>query len=222
MMNREDIFAAMRKAATNEFAEIPAEKEIEYEFSEKFNLKMEKLLNKVEYNSKHILSRAKRNFVALTAAIIILLAGLLSVSAVRESLLEFLVNVQDTFAEFTFGGETTKQIDYVYSLSEIPEGFVLTEQRVDFDMCVTRYENPSTNESISFRQIISDGTDTSVDRETGEYEKIWFGNTEVYLYKSNIENISFALWVQNGYYMELVFRGKNSSERIVELLNTIS
>ncbi|MBP3446475.1 MAG: DUF4367 domain-containing protein [Clostridia bacterium] len=223
MISREDVFVAFREVASSDFVSVPSEAEIEYEFSDRFYIKMNKLIRDVEYNNKHLVSKGKRNVIAFVAAVIILLTGLMSVSAVRESLLEFFVNIQKTFAEFTFGGETTKQIDYVYSFLELPEGFVLTNEEVDLDMSVyRRYYNTDTEESIVLMQNTTDGMHMSVDRENGAYEKILLEDTEIYLYENNLQNSIFAQWIQDGYYMLLDYQGKESQEWFLNLIKTIS
>ena len=132
-MTREEAFEVFRFYASKECEDVPVdESEIEYEFSEEFNRKMEKLLRRVAYDRTHAVSWAARKVIAVAAAIIFALAGMMSVSAIREPVVEFFYNIYEEFMEIFFEGDTTEKITYVYSLSEIPEGFVET-QRFSFD-----------------------------------------------------------------------------------------
>ena len=77
-MTRTEVLNAFREVASEEFIHIPGEKDIEYEFSKKFNKNMRKLLKKVEsnitYNStilfKSILTVAAAFAIVLTAVVL--------------------------------------------------------------------------------------------------------------------------------------------------------
>lgn len=98
-MTRCEAKKAFRESASEEFLHIPAENEIEHEFSEKFNRKMKKLLREVEYNGTHYLSKPQKRVLALIAVTVMIFAGLTSVGAVREAVVEF---VAETFDKGVF------------------------------------------------------------------------------------------------------------------------
>lgn len=88
-MTRCEAEKAFRESASEEFLHIPAENEIEHEFSEKFNRKMKKLLREVEYNGTHFLSKPQKRVLALVAVIIMLFAGIMSIGNIRKAVVEF-------------------------------------------------------------------------------------------------------------------------------------
>lgn len=110
-MTRCEAEKAFRESASEEFHHIPAENEIEHEFSERFNRKMKKLLREVEYNGTHYLSKSQKRVLALIAVTVMIFAGLTSVGAVREAVVEFVAETFDNgiFCEFEGGTAETSR-----------------------------------------------------------------------------------------------------------------
>lgn len=107
-MTRCEAEKAFRESASEEFLHIPAENEIEHEFSEKFNRKMKKLLRKVEYNGTHYLSKPQKRVLALIAVTVMIFAGLTSIGAVREAVVEFVTETFDNGAFYDFDADTAE------------------------------------------------------------------------------------------------------------------
>ena len=92
-MTKTEVLNAFREVASEEFIHIPNEEDIEYEFSEKFNKKMKKLLRKAEHKDIHRSAKISKKIIAVAAAIVIILAGLMSVSAIREPVVNFVLEM---------------------------------------------------------------------------------------------------------------------------------
>ena len=119
---------ALIEAENKEISKLKGEDEIEWEFSEKFENSMNKLIRK---NNRIRLSTRRTVRRGLLAAIIALIAafsGLMSVSATREPIVNFIMN--------KFGGTTEikasesyipthKTIENNYIITDIPEGYAL-------------------------------------------------------------------------------------------------
>lgn len=90
-MTREEIFDAFRKAASEEFECIPDEKSIDYNFSKTFDKKIESVFHHFENGGKHPISKLSKMIIAVAAAVVLILAGLMSVSAIREPVVNYIV-----------------------------------------------------------------------------------------------------------------------------------
>lgn len=74
-MTKTDVISAFREVASEEFAHIPNEENIEYEFSERFNKKMEMLLKKVESNITYNTPKLFKSILAVAAAFAIVITA---------------------------------------------------------------------------------------------------------------------------------------------------
>ncbi len=146
-MTKDEFCEALRYYASKEFEDIPSnDSEIDFEFSDKFNKKMEKLLKRVSYDRTHIVSWTRRKVIMVAATIILVLAGMMSVVAIREPIVGFIYNVYEEFTEIFFDDDTIDKITYRYSLCEIPEGFVETHQINNKNVNIVEYENVNNND----------------------------------------------------------------------------
>lgn len=106
-MTRSEFNETFRSVISEEFADIPPESEIQYEFSKEFLDKMQKLINGTEDDTykaqkKHRSSLTVKRIVALAAALIVLFTGAMSVGAVREPVVNFIVRLMRDSKEFCF------------------------------------------------------------------------------------------------------------------------
>ncbi len=221
-MTREEAFEVFRFYASKEFEDVPVdESEIEYEFSEEFNRKMEKLLRRVAYDRTHAVSWAARKVIAVAAAIIFALAGMMSVSAIREPVVEFFYNIYEEFMEIFFEGDTTEKITYVYSLSEIPEGFVETTIVSEEYVNIIKYKNMKNGDVIELKQSITEDAPFVVDNEQGDIEKFEIDGNEIIVYSSNQGYAHYAFWIKDSYSFKLMYSGKTTVEEILKLIEKV-
>ncbi|MBQ2775610.1 MAG: hypothetical protein IJF40_06975 [Clostridia bacterium] len=101
-MTRDEAKKAFREVTSEEFADIPNEDEIEYEFSDEFNKKMESYFERVEYDSTHSFSKTKGTVLTIIAVAIILISVLMSISSVRESVVDFFAEKIDSLSAAIF------------------------------------------------------------------------------------------------------------------------
>ncbi len=100
-MTRTEVLNAFREVASEEFANIPNEEDIEYEFSERFNKKMEKLLNKAEHNGIYGSAGLSKSILAIAAAFaIILTAVVLFTKGSNKPIIEPVTDIKDYTAHF--------------------------------------------------------------------------------------------------------------------------
>jgi hypothetical protein len=220
-MTRAEVINAFREVASEEFIHIPNEEDIKYEFSEKFNKKMKKLLRKAEHKDIHRSSKISKRIIAVAAAIVIILAGLMSVSAIREPIVKYVIELFDNSMDFNFEGDTSKIIEYEYGFSEIPKGFKLVNKTSDEGVVYSEYENVETGEIIILDQSITDGSWRSVDTEHGTITTEIIDNTEVYIYENENEDYIHANWIKETYSFLLVYYGDIEKDDFIELIKLI-
>ena len=222
-MTREEAFEVFRFYASKEFEDVPVdESEIEYEFSEEFNRKMEKLLRRVTYDCTHAVSWAARKVIAVAAAIIFALAGMMSVSALREPVVEFFYNIYEEFMEIFFEGDTTEKITYVYSLSEIPEGFVEIPIVSDDFINTIRYENKEKGSIFELTQSVTNGISFNLDNENGYVQNCKIDGKEINVYIGNSNDFYLAFWIDDSYSFKLSCLGIDSIEEVLNIIKGIN
>lgn len=221
-VSKEEFFDILREYASKEFEHIPkSDDEIDYEFSEEFEKKMEKLIDSIGNNKKPRKLNHRKTIAILIAAIIIAFAGAMSVSAIREPIVEFIYKVYDGFTDLLFEGDTTDKLSYIYSLSEIPEGFVETEQLITDGVIYVKYENEQSQKIIEFRQNITEDISVSLDNEHGRVETFQINGQKINVYISDYGNYYYVFWNVDYYYMELIYHGTTTIDEILNLIKSI-
>lgn len=223
-MTRSEFNEMFRVVISEEFADIPPESEIQYEFSKEFLDKMQKLINGTEDDThktqkKH--SVAIKRIVALAAALIVLFAGIMSVGAVREPVVNFIVKTYEGFKRVLFSGDSLTEIDHVYAFAEVPEGFVETRRISNKEMNLVRYENDETGAVIELSQSITTDYSFSLDSENGEIRAFNVDGKEIKIYCADSQAVFIAFWIEDTYSMELIYSGETDTDELLRLINTI-
>lgn len=119
---------ALIEAESKEISKLKGEDEIEWEFSEKFENSMNRLIRKNNHIRLSTRRTVRRGLLAAIIALIAAFSGLMSVSAIREPIVNYIMN--------KFGGTTEikasesyipthKTIEKNYIITDIPEGYAL-------------------------------------------------------------------------------------------------
>lgn len=225
-MTRSEFNETFRSVISEEFADIPPESEIQYEFSKEFLDKMQKLINGTEDDThkaqkKQWSSVAIKRIVALAAALIVLFAGIMSVGAVREPVVNFIFKTYEGFKRVLFSGDSLTEIDHVYAFAEVPEGFVETQRISNKEMNLVRYENRETGAVIRISQSITTDYSFSLSSENGEIKTFNTDGKEVKIYCAESETLYSAFWIEDTYIMELTYSGETDTDELLRLINTI-
>ena len=187
---------------------------------------MQKLINGTEDDThkeqkKHRSSVAIKRIVALAAALIVLFAGIMSVGAVREPVVNFIVKTYEGFKRILFSGDSLAEIDHVYAFAEVPEGFVETQRISNKEMNLVRYENRETGAVIELSQSITTDYSFSFDSENGEIRAFNVDGKEIKIYCAESQAVFIALWIEDTYSMELIYSGETDTDELLRLINTI-
>lgn len=220
-MTRAEVINAFREVASEEFIHIPNEEDIKYVFSEKFNKKMKKLLRKAEHKDIHRSAKISKRIIAVAAAIVIILAGLMSVSAIREPVVNFVLEFFEDHIDFGFSGDVSQEIEYEYGFSEIPKGFDLVNKISDYDIKYTKFKNEKSGDELILKQTITDQKSISVDNEHGISTTNFINGMEVYIYEHENGDYIQANWIKESYSMFLVYYGDIEKDDFIELIKLI-
>jgi len=190
-----------------------------YEFSEKFEKKMSKLIAKNDRLSFNTRVRISRALIAALIALLVLFTGLMSVSASRQKIIEFFEKIYNQYTEVSTSEQSVinvpEKIEIEYTISDIPEGFILTNYESSEAGVFAVWENDK-KEQIVFEQNVLPISNT-IDNEH-YYEKTEVNGHPAYLYGINNQQfISFS----NGEYWFNVMVPSRYQDKLIELATNI-
>ncbi len=159
MLNKEYdliIKKSLEKYLEAEFSDVPNEDEIDYEFSNTFNKKMEKIINRLEHPYWYFVNTTARKVAVIVVCIILIVTSLLSVTAVREKIVEFFYEVFDTHTAITLEDDEDFKdiIDTQYTIATIPNEYINVSEFKD-DMTFNLVWENSNKQTIIFFQKLS-------------------------------------------------------------------
>lgn len=225
-MTRSEFNMAFNTVIAEEFADIPDESEIEVEFSDEFNRKMQELIDSIGANDgqKPKSSRKSRlnikGLIALAAALALLLAGLVSVNAAENPIVNFIVKTYEDFKEILFAGDGAAEIDHVYAFTEVPEGFTETERVLNDDMSFVQYENSETGAVIELSQTTINDSSFVLDYENGDIKTLYLPDKKVKVYDGD-SGTYCAFWLEDTYNIKFTYLGSAKSEDLIKMINMV-
>lgn len=145
---------------------LPKEDEIDYEFSDIFNKKMKKLINKDNRSNflNNFSKYSKRILVVVIAFIISIFTLTMSVEAFRNEFIDFIKNVYDKFTIYQFRTNDSEYIkESKFKLPHyLPSRFKEIDRREDDDNIVIDYSNDDSYITYSVFKL----TDTNIYLDT--------------------------------------------------------
>jgi hypothetical protein len=212
---------AVVRADIRELEAMPADHEIEHEFSKRFERRMGKLIRRGKTGSPvGAIAFLRRHMVAFVAAIIILFASAMSVSAVRAAVFEFITEVYEKFTHIFFN-ESRSSSDsagefIVRRPSFIPEGFELVSEKTAGPVLLV-YEKGT--DYISYSQQRLEDVSMDINTEGAELEELEFnGHPAKYYSNQGVQNL---LWYDDEYlYMVSSTLDRDAVFRIAESVET--
>ena len=209
-----------REVISSEFLHIPKnEDEIDFEFSERFNKRMTKLINSQKKAYYKLINTAAKRVAIIFVLILTMFTAAFSVKAIREPIIKFVKQIYETFVHYSVDGDTVDKITKEYSLTYVPEGFKQTDIVRDENFVITTYEN-SLGNTIEFLQITTKFySGHFVDNETGD------------IYSEKVDGISVefkewndsknAVWLKHGYVFTLDCYGEIGLNEIKEMIASL-
>lgn len=200
-MNKADFFNALREAACEEFADVPREN-LNYIFSFRFETAMEKLIKNERRPSWHFVNTARKRILIAVTILSALLATACTVPAIREPLVTFFVEMQETFYHISVQGEVSRKIEQEYLPAEIPQGFSEKYIIKEPAAIIRRYQNRD-GEYFEFMQSASNGANIYYDVKNARQQDVIINSRKVNLYSNEL--YIKALWAQDGYVFMITY-----------------
>lgn len=193
---------ALLKAERKEverFKNLPCE---DVTFSEEFENSIEKLAKKRKSFAWQATKTVPRRIAVALIAAIITFCLMMSISAVRETVVNFFVNVYDEsisiFVKGDKSGNIPDRIEEPLLPSHIPEGYTLNESKNFECMAVSVWLNENGNHFILQQDILSEDHLIHIDNENRDYQTEQLGN--VTLYYSSEKGTYIIMW-STEYYL---------------------
>lgn len=220
MGNRKELFIkAFLEAERIDYSNLKREEEIEWDFSEKFEKSMNKLIKKNNHIQLSTRRNIRKGLLAAIVAIIVTFTGLMSVSATRTPFIEFVKKIFPQFNEITLSEESTPPVNKIeteYTLTNLPDGFEMTEYQKDDLVVMSKWENQIGEEIVLFQEIID--SNLSIDSEHSHKEIVINGYSA---YLNQYELNSSLKWT-DGYYWFTLNVPNNLHNEIITLAENIS
>lgn len=139
MEKRKELFVkAFLEAEAIDNSKVINEEDLEWVFSENFEKSMNKLIQKNRKIKLSTRRNIRRGFLAAIIAIIVLLTGVLSISATRTPFIEFVKRIFPQFNEISLSDDSNlpvNKIEEEYTLGWLPDGYTLvTYQRDEYSV----------------------------------------------------------------------------------------
>lgn len=193
---------ALIEAESKEISKLKGEDEIEWEFSEKFENSMNKLIKKNNHIRLSTRRTVRRGLLAAIIALIAVFSGLMSVSATREPIVNFVKRVFSDHNEMTMSRNSVLPVDRIeteYTLYDLPEEYELTTYEKDEIGVFSRWKSSVDNSEIVFSQDIL-LVNMSIDNEHNYRETVVNGYTA---YLNQYEFNTSLTWTDGTYLFTL-------------------
>lgn len=222
-LNENNLKEAVRLYAQKMADSFPDEGEVsDVVFSDGFERKMNRIIKQRKKPFFKIFNTAAKRAACAAAVFIVILSLSLSVKAVREPFLKLLQKVFYNHIELEFEGDRKDYIAEIYAVTEIPEGYTLTDETTDVIMVDRIYEKEEGT-LFSYTQYATENVMANIDNEHSKHYKKTVDDTELYIADFEEDNMKIVYWVQDGYLFNLTFYGRLSDDEIIPIIrsNTI-
>ena len=191
----------------------------EYSPTDRFKLALNKALKSRGFDPFYTFFAIKRRrALAIIAAVAAALALTMSVGAIRERVVNFFIEIFDTYAVIT----TDKNPDYPktikeqYAPSYIPEGFVLNNTSEHSLIFCIEWKN-NNDQYIFFKQITKNSK-MNINATRVEEISIFKENDGISWKSSGLRSVSFET---NGYYFVIDVDSAVSEDEIIKIAKSI-
>lgn len=217
--NKELFIKAFMEAERIKYADYQNEDDFDVEFSEKFKQKMQKLISKDNRIKMPTRRRITRALLAAIIAVIVMFSGLMSVSATRTKIIEFVETVKSHYVNVELSDESqpaVETIETAYTLTNLPEGYKQTSYQQDENLVFAVWSNDDNGEIVFFQNIVD--TNFNIDNEHN-YQKIVMDDKVLYFSNSNSD--SSIIW-HDEFYIYQINSDALDKDELIELSKNIS
>ena len=218
-----DLREAFREAACREFAAVPAEHELTYRFSHRFERKMNRMLRATTYGYWPLVNTAAKRVLVAAALVLLLLSTVMAIRPVRQRVIRFFVEVYEEYFEIRFGENEKDDLDPTpqpmvrYTLTALPDGYEEV-QFMEFDSLFwTKWENENGQMIVLQQEPVTN--EIKADSEAQNWELMTLEGLTI-RHQYNEENHSF-IWEQHGYAFVLFFHKELSIDAIAIIIKSL-
>lgn len=219
--NDNNLKEAMHLYAEKMDNEFPADEDVaNVKFSDEFEQKMDMLVQRRKRPFLHIFNTTAKRVASVAVVFVLLISVTLSVSAIREPVLEMFQKIFNDHVEIKLEGDTTDYIAKIYAITEIPEGYTLTDEMINTVRVHRDYDNED-GVSFSYTQI-STANDpmNDIDNERSNHYKKKVDNLELYIADFEEDNMKVVYWAQDGYLFHLTFYSRPTDDEIITMIKS--
>ncbi len=223
-MTKEDFRQLLRKAASEEFADVPDEREIVCEFSDSFCRKCDRLIAKQKKLTWRMFNTACKRAAVIAAAAILLLMTACSMEPVREVFVTMVNELTDKGNIYTVEGTSQDELDeiaYRYTLTQIPVGFRQSFVYDSDEVSQITYKKDQKESLMLMQMLIKAGSKKSfeVGEAYGEGTTVKVGDRSVQLYQSDFGRA--AIWAEDVYMFWMTYNGEISERDFKSLILSV-
>ena len=219
-LSSEEVRRAFREVALREYADVPPAEEIDHVFSPRFLSFMAKLIQEEKRGSWRLLSRQRRRVLVVAAILVLSLLLVACTPTWREAVTQLIVTVYEQFANYRADDNGRKEIETIYGLDQVPEGFEFASQTQHGPHYVETFYQNSQEKELILEQHIPGGLWGSMDTENGDFAVVTYGDTSALLYSSNSR--STATWSYDGYIFQISCFVPLSHDELITLVSSLS
>ena len=217
--SRELFIKAFIESERRKNASQPCKDESEWAFSRKFEKSMNKLIQKNKRIQLSTRKTVKKSLLAAIITIMVLFTGLMSVSAIRKPIIEFVKRIFPQFNEITLSENSIPYVETIqteYTLTNLPEGYEISDYQKSSNRIFVIWTNED-GEEIAFLQTCID-SNSAIDNEH-TYREIEINGLNAYLTE---DEYGAALRWSDGYYCFTITVPTSIKNDIIKLQENIS
>ena len=212
---------ALLEEDLREMAIIDALPDEEFVFSEKYKKEMQKLLIKHKKYTRNANRFIPKRLVGVLAAILITLTLMMSISAIREPVIKFIVNVYENFISIFVedeGAKPPQEIEHICLPTDGIQGYSIQSSYNQGKISSTVWINEN-NEVIFLEQsILENNYQAFLDNESTYYKTTIVDIYEIFYIE---KNSSFGVVWSNGEYMfKMLFPNTIEFEEIEDIIRS--
>ena len=195
--------------------------EIEIGYSKRYKRNIERLFSGKTKNHPKFFNTVGKRIAACVAAAVIAFSGTMSISAIREPVIEFFTNMYEKFVEIFFDGENVSgaptEIETVYTLGYVPDGYELEKKERVGASVKTIFTNGEDNIVLSQYPLTNDLT---FDNENSNFQIIAMSDFEVAVIEKN--KIRLFYWSNEKYAFNLTVPKELGNDECIEIIESLT
>ena len=203
-MTKVELMNVFRDAASAEFSACsPYESDYSYEFSERFERRMDRLVKSESRPAwRFVNTNPKRLIILIVAVIMALTAAACAVPEIRESIAGFFIQMFSDYSEITAPEPKRRIIEDEYDFYPTPDGFSVTKHIESEILRYTEYMDEN-DDVLTISQTVDSAYPAFLDNERGDYTEYEVNGKVVLIYQT--DGFSQAIWMDNGYIINVSY-----------------